>query len=183
MEKIKIERPTIEDVEEMNQFFRLVVVDTFAQEGLAGLQDNIEAEIETKKKYLSMDLNSNGEDRYFLIAKRDEGIVGCIDYGTANELILSSTDGEFEDIVEVGTVFVHPEYRRQGIANKLLYAMYKILREKGKDEFCLDSGYTIAQQVWKKKFGDPDYLLKDYWSEGFHHMIWRVRLRDLVNGE
>ncbi|WLD93794.1 GNAT family N-acetyltransferase [Alkalihalobacillus sp. AL-G] len=174
---IEISRPAFEDVEELNRFFRLVVVDTFAQEGLSNLVEDIEDEIETKKKYLKMDLNSNGDERYFLIAKEAGGIVGCIEYGTANELILSNTNGKFEDIPEVGTVFVHPEYRRQGIANKILHAMYNMLHEKGIEEFCLDSGYTIAQQVWKKKFDEPDYLLKDYWGEGLDHMIWKIPIR------
>lgn len=52
--------------------------------------------------------------------------------------------------------------------------------EPTKKEFCLDSGYTNAQKVWKKKFGEPDYLLKDYWGEGFDHMIWRGRTNDGV---
>lgn len=53
--------------------------------------------------------------------------------------------------------------------------MYCVLRNKGIEEFCLDSGYTSAQKIWKKKFGEPDYLLKDFWGAGYDHMIWKIK--------
>lgn len=179
MNKIMIRRPAVTDQEQLNDFFRLVVTDTFAQEGLADWTEDIEEEIETKRTYLKMDLDSNGQDRYFLIALYAEQIVGCIEYGRANEVI-RQTDKAFEDIVEVGTVFVHLDYRRQGMANQLLEHINSILRKKGIKEFCLDSGYKNAQQVWKKKFGEPDHLLKDYWGKGFDHSIWRIHLSALT---
>jgi hypothetical protein len=60
--------------------------------------------------------------------------------------------------------------------------MYSTLKSKGIEEFCLDSGYKIAQTIWKKKFGEPVYLLEDYWDKGNDHMIWRIRVSDLVLG-
>jgi hypothetical protein len=56
--------------------------------------------------------------------------------------------------------------------------MYLTLQNRGIEEFCLDSGYLSAQKIWRKKFGEPDYLLKDYWGEGYNHMIWRIKVRD-----
>lgn len=35
MNEIEIRRPQIDDVEELNQFFRIVVEDTFAKEGIS----------------------------------------------------------------------------------------------------------------------------------------------------
>lgn len=40
MNDIEIRRPRIDDVEELNQFFRIVVEDTFAKEGIADLLDD-----------------------------------------------------------------------------------------------------------------------------------------------
>jgi len=177
--KVEIRRPRIEDSEALNKFFRIVITDTFAGEGLFGLTNDIENEIESKKMYLKSDLNSNGENRYFLIALDDNKIIGTIGYGPVSELIISCTNGELIDLVEIGTVFVHPEYQGQGIGNLLLNVMYHTIQTRGIEEFCLDSGYTIAQKIWKKKFGKPDYLLKDYWGEGFDHMIWRKRINEL----
>jgi GNAT superfamily N-acetyltransferase len=172
--KVVIRRPRTEDIEELNQFFRIVVTDTFAREGLAELRDDIEAEIDSKKNYLHTDLDSNGEKRYFLIALIEDKIIGTIEYGPASELIQDCTNGKLGNHVEVGTVFVHPDYQRQGIGNKLLAEMFHTLKTRGIVEFCLDSGYKNAQTIWIKKFGEPDYLLKDYWGQGQDHMIWNI---------
>lgn len=181
VKNVQIRRAKFEDKEELTQLFKTVIKDTFAREGLEDMLDEIENEIESKKKYLKSDLDSNGEKRYFLIALEDSKIVGTIEYGPVGDLINSCTKGALKELVEVGTVFVHPDYQRQGIGNLLLNAMYHTLVNRGIEEFCLDSGYTNAQKIWKKKFGQPDYLLKDYWDEGNDHMIWRVRISDILN--
>lgn len=54
--------------------------------------------------------------------------------------------------------------------------MYVTLRNHGIEEFCLDSGYTSAQKIRKKKYGVPSFLLENYWGQGVHHMIWRIKL-------
>lgn len=175
---VVIRRPRIEDIEELNQFFRKVITDTFAREGLDEMVDDIENEIENKKKYLKSDFDSSGEKRYFLIALDGDKNIGTIEYGSTSELINRCTDGALKDLVEVGTVFVHPDYQRRGVGNMLLNEMYLTLKSRNIEEFCLDSGYTNAQKIWMKKFGAPDYLLKDYWGEGFDHMIWRIRTNE-----
>ena len=177
MRKVEIKRPRIEDSEVLNQFFMTVITDTFVREGLADLFEDIEAEMESKKKYLQMDLGSNGEKRYFLIALVENKIIGTIEYGPASKLIQDCTNGDLGNLVEVGTVFVLPDYQRQGVGNKLLAEMLLTLKGRGILEFCLDSGYKTAQTIWKKKFGDPDYLFKDYWGQGQDHMIWKVPTR------
>ncbi|WP_417899828.1 GNAT family N-acetyltransferase [Bacillus haimaensis] len=179
MLNVDIRRPRNEDVIALNQFFRTVITDTFIKEGIGYKLEDIEEEIVAKKTYLESDLESNGEKRFFLIALNGEKIVGTIEYGVASDLIRKCTDNTFKDLIEVGTVFVHPDYQRMGIGNFLLKEMYWTLSKKGIEEFCLDSGYIRAQKIWKKKYGDPDYLLEDYWGEGFHHMIWRIKIEDL----
>jgi GNAT superfamily N-acetyltransferase len=171
---ILIRRPRTEDIDELNQFFRIVITDTFLREGLSGLIDDIEAEIESKKNLLQMDFNSKGEKRYFIIAFVGGKIIGTIEYGPASEIIQDCTNGNLGNHVEVGTVFVLPDYQRQGIGNKLLAEIFQTLKSRGIKEFCLDSGYKNAQTIWKKKFGNPDYLLKDYWGQGQDHMIWKI---------
>jgi GNAT superfamily N-acetyltransferase len=174
MQTVEIRRPRMEDIEELNKFFRIVITDTFRREGLAGLMDDIKAEIESKINYLQLDLDSNGEKRYFLIALAENKIIGTIEYGPASELIIECTEGKLGNLVEVGTVFILPDYQRQGIGNRLLAEMLQTLKGRGIVDFCLDSGYKTAQTIWKRKFGEPDYLLKDYWGQGQDHMIWKV---------
>lgn len=181
MHNIEIRRPKIADHKELIQFFSTVIKDTYAREGLSDLHEDIEKEIECKKQYLKCDFNSNGQDRYFLIAldQSCNKIIGTIEYGPASELINTCTDGALKGWYEVGTVFVHPMYQRRGIGNLLLNVMFLTLLNRGVKKFCLDSGYTNAQKIWKKKFGEPDYLLKDYWSEGGDHMIWKRCINDV----
>jgi GNAT superfamily N-acetyltransferase len=174
MQTVEIRRPGMEDIEELNQFFRIVITDTFRREGLAGLMDDIKAEIESKINYLQLDLDSKGEKRYFLIALAENKIIGTIEYGPASELIIECTEGKLGNLVEVGTVFILPDYQRQGIGNRLLAEMLQTLKGRGIVDCCLDSGYKTAQTIWKRKFGEPDYLLKDYWGQGQDHMIWKV---------
>ena len=179
MLRVLIRRPKAGDKAELNNFFRAVITDTFHKEGIGELKEDMEDEIEAKNEYLHRDLLSGGKNRFFLIALTGDKIIGTIEYGPASELIKKSTEGALSDIYEMGTVFVHPDYQKSGIGNQLLNEMYVTLKNKGVEEFCLDSGYKQSQKIWKKKFGEPEYLLKDYWGKGAHHMIWRVRIKDI----
>ncbi|TYS58426.1 GNAT family N-acetyltransferase [Sutcliffiella horikoshii] len=172
---IEIRRPRTEDINELHQFFRTVIEDTFNKEGIGDQLEDLEAEVESKKAYLAGDLTSNGEDRFFLLTLERGQIIGTIEHGAASDLICKCTDNALKELHEVGTVFVHPDYQGMGVGNLLLENMYQTLRNKGILEFCLDSGYARAQKIWKKKFGEPAYLLENYWGEGYHHMIWRVK--------
>jgi len=180
MMNIKIRRPRIEDMNELNQFFKIVITDTFAKEGISNQAESMNEEIETKGNYLENDFESNGEERFFLIALDNEKIIGSIEYGPASDLILNCTNHALKGLLEVGTVFVHPDYQKNGIGNLLLNNIYVTLQNKGIKEFCLDSGYCNAQKIWKKKFGEPDYLLKDYWEKGYDHMIWKIKVSDIL---
>ena len=83
-------------------------------------------------------------------------------------------------MIEVGTIFVYPGYQGNGVGDLLLQAIYNSLQKNGLKEFCLDSGYKQAQIIWKKKFGAPDYLIKNYWGKGNDHMIWKIKVDDCV---
>jgi GNAT superfamily N-acetyltransferase len=177
----EIRRPQTEDKDELNQFFSTVIKHTFAREGLGDLLDDIDNEIESKKQYLKSDLDTNGSNRYFLIAseKKDALIIGTIEYGPANDLIRTCTDGALNEVYEIGTVFVHPDYQGHGVGTLLLNVMFLTFLNRGIKEFCLDSGYGNAQKIWMKKFGQPDYWLKDYWGNGSDHMIWKKSMNDV----
>lgn len=181
MQNIVIRRPRKDEFEELNQFFELVIRDTFNKNNIADLVDTFEEEIKDKRRCLNEDIESGGKDRYFLVATIDDMIVGTIEHGQANELIKESTYGELSDIHEIGTVYVHPEFQQQGIGNLLLTKIFEVLKEKQIEEFCLDSGYKSAQKIWRKKFGEPEYLFKDFWGDGADHMIWRLKLIDVLN--
>ncbi|MCA1063299.1 GNAT family N-acetyltransferase [Rossellomorea sp. AcN35-11] len=180
MQTIEIRRPRIEDQEGLNQFFTTVIKDTFDKEGLSDLVDDIDSEIASKDHYLQSDLDSEGVERYFLIAweKGGDRILGTIEYGQSSDLINNCTDGALKEVCEIGTVFVHPDYQGRGIGTLLLNVMFLTFLNRGIETFCLDSGYSKAQNLWMKKLGKPDYCLRHYWGEGSDHMIWKKSLKD-----
>ncbi|MDM5438951.1 GNAT family N-acetyltransferase [Bacillus hominis] len=181
MYNVEIRRTNSDDIDELYLFFRIVITNTYKNEGLSQLLDDIENEINSKKQYLKNDFDSNGESRYFLLAidTNNDKIIGTIEIGPASTLINSCTGGVLKDLYEIGTVFILPEYQRKGIGSLLLNAMFLTLLGKGITDFCLDSGYKNAQKIWKKKFGEPIYALKDYWGESSDHMIWKKSLHDI----
>jgi GNAT superfamily N-acetyltransferase len=181
LHKIEWRRPRREDKHELELFFETAIKDTFAKEGLSHWVEDIEHEIESKKQYLEDDLTSNGEYRYFIIAidKGTNNIIGSIEYGPASNLIQKCTNGLWEGLYGIGTVFVHPDYQNGGIGSSLLNRIFLIMSAQGIEEFVLDSGYTRAQQIWKKKFGEPNVIMKDFWGEGYDHWIWRKRIKDM----
>lgn len=160
----------------MNKFFEIVIKDTFKKNGMADLVELLKEEIEDKREYLNQDFESNGKKRYFLIVVIDDIIIGSIEYGKSNDLVITCTNGELEGIVEIGTVFVHPEYQRKGIGNLMLMQIMNKLNNNGIKEFCIESGYKSAQKIWINKFGKPEYHLKDYWDKDADHMIWRLKV-------
>jgi GNAT superfamily N-acetyltransferase len=175
---VELRRPCSDDFEELHRFFKLVIMDTFVKEGISHLVNDMEKEIEEKRNYLRLDLDTNGRERYFFVALHNKKIIGTIEYGHSSALIHDLTHGALDVICEIGTVFVHPNFQGHGVANVLLNAIFLTLQGNGVSEFCLDSGYTNAQQVWRKKFGEPTYLFPNYWGNGTDHMIWRRRITD-----
>ena len=180
MRNIEISRPNFEDIELINEFFKIVLRDTFERNEIANLVDLIVEEIEDKRRCLNQDIESDGKDRYFLIAKDDDKIVGSIEYGPSNELIVSCTNGKLKELPEIGTVFVHPDYQNKGIGSRMLNLIFMELKKNSIKEVCLDSGYKSAQKTWINKFGNPEYHLKDYWGEDSDHMVWRISVEDVI---
>ncbi|WP_425590039.1 N-acetyltransferase family protein [Fictibacillus sp. S7] len=169
-----IRRPEKADQEELNQLFITVIKHTFKKEGISHLTEEMEEEMIQKKDFLQRDFTRNGEEYYFLIAVdvREKKMIGTISYGPANALIINCTNRALKDWLEIGTVYVHPDYQKQGVGTALLNHLFADMKGKGINQFCLDSGYKQAQMVWRKKLGEPKYVMKDYWGEGSHHMIW-----------
>lgn len=180
VKEINISYAKLEERESINDFFRLVLIDTFKKNEILELVDTLNSEIEDKRRCLDQAFESAGRDRCFLIAKDKELIVGSVEYGPSNDLILSCTDGELKKVKEIGTVFVHPDYQSKGIGSKLLISILLEMQKAGIEEFCLDSGYKIAQKIWISKLGYPQYHLENYWGKNADHMIWRKRVEEVL---
>lgn len=173
-QRLNIRRPDKSDEEAVYQLFDTVLEDTFHRNDIDDLVELLQEEKDGKRVYFDLDLATNGQSRYFLLAELDDQVVGTIEYGPANDDIKKGTQGALANHMEIGTVFVHPDYQKRGIGSQLVKAIMEALTDAGYRECCLDSGYPSAQKVWTKKFGSPTYHLKEYWGEGADHMIWKV---------
>jgi len=176
---IQIRRPKVSDIETLKELFIATINEVFEREEIDEPDLKLD-EIREKQTFLLEDLNSDGKDRYFLIALIDNEIVGTIAVGPSNELIHETTPGTLDSVPEIGTVYVHPNHQKKGIGMKLMSAMYITLIGRGVESFCLDSGYKSAQKIWTRNIGEPKYVNKDKWGPGNHHMVWHKSLKDIV---
>lgn len=171
---LELIRPLESMKKDIEVFFDLVIDDTFLKNGIDHLEEAILEEKDDKRKTLMEDFNSQGQKRYFLLAVIEDKIVGSIEFGPSNDLIDECTNGELKTWYEVGTVYVHPEYQKKGVSKLLYDAITEVMKSRGIGKYCLDSGYPIAQKIWTRRFGKPDYHLKDFWGPGSDHMVWKV---------
>lgn len=172
MFKLEIRRPGDEDIQKLHRFFENVLKHTYDKEGLSRDTELLEKEIDEKRTFLKEDIASDGKDKYFLIALHKGRVIATAECGPATPTVIECTKGKLKDITEVGTVFVHPDYQGRGLGTLMLNMICITLLGRGEKEFCLDSGFKNAQKVWEKKFGKPEYVVKDYWGKGRDHKVW-----------
>lgn len=174
--KIEIATPTSEDQAEIHRLIEKVLKDNWIKNDLMAFEEGLAEEIEMKKSFIDAFVNGDEDARPFLMARLHGEIVGIIEHGPVNDTIKSCEDEALNRIQEVGTVFVLPEYQGIGVGKKLMAAITQRLAALGETEFCIDSGYKTAQPIWTHLYGEPLYLMKDYWGPGGDHMVWKATI-------
>lgn len=167
-----IKKPMETDILKLHDFWELVISDTSKKEGIEE-ENFVLEEIEYKMTVLKKYLQEPDKDISFLMAVDRDKIIGTISSSLCRDEILKLLGNKVKDKIQIGIVYIHPDYQRKGIATNLLNEMIGILKGNGVKEFYLDSGYLEAQKYWKVKLGAPIFVEKDYWGEGADHMIWR----------
>lgn len=156
----------------LEQFFRLMIEDTFEKEGVGHLKDEIRHE--EKEKMTFFDRSLTGKDRFYILIE-DEQIIGTASLIPATHLITEHAP-KCKDLIELSSLFIHKDYQDQGRGSQMIDYLLKTLKAEGIESFCLDSGYRLAQKKWCRKFGDPYRIVKDLWGPSFDHYIWLVKL-------
>lgn len=175
-----ISKPTREEIKSAYRVFEVSIRDAFEKAGLGALEEDIHREIVNKKHMLDASLNLQNSGAYFLIAKLGDTVVGTISFGTCGEDIRRCTDNQLQDIGELGSLYILPQYQDRGIGSALIKAMAAWLDKQGIERFCLDSGYKRAQKRWIRKFGTPCKIVEDSWGPGSSHMIWLCNVADFI---
>lgn len=174
---IYITRPQKNDMEELYKLLLSVIKDAFKQDGIDD-NDGIKEEVEKQLGFLNQDFESKGSEVFFLIARTEEKIIGTIAYSKANDLIKNNLKIDFQNVPEITSVYVLPEFQGQGVGSLLFNGILISLHHKNIDVVCLDGGYKKSQPFWIKKLGNPSVTLKDYWGKGLDHMIWLRNMKD-----
>lgn len=159
--------------------FSLCIPLAFELEDLVDLKSVISSEIAFKQSLIDESLDSHSSTS-FLIARIQNEVVGVISVGPCGKEIMDCTHQKWATLKEIGSLYVHPQFQNQRIGSLLIHTAVKKLDEQGIDEFCLDSGYQHAQTKWRRKFGEPTMIVKDYWGNGLDHMIWRIKVKDIL---
>ncbi len=170
--KLLFSKTTISDEAEFFNLFEIVISDNFRKDQLdQTMKEFMLEEIENQKASFLGSFQQQNDNQYFKLTI-DHLICGIIAYGKAGDLI---TNQLFipDEIPEVKSVMILPAYHHQGIGSYMFDHTIEIIKEAGLTGYCLDCGYRSSQGFWIKKLGDPDICLKDFWSEGYDHMIWK----------
>ncbi len=179
---INVVRPNVNNREAVVAHFEHCVAHTFTAEGAGEFTDEIREETQCKIDQLDLDIQTKGKERFFLLAQVEGRIIGTIAYGHADDRIRSLAKDKYEPGVEIGSMLIHPDFQGKGVGTMMISALFLAMEAKGIETFCFDSGYKAAQKTWMKKFGQPEIVAKDYWGEGYDHMVWFRKLSDMTIG-
>lgn len=177
---LSIERLTKDDIKSAYTVFEVSITDAFQKEGIGDFKEDILREIQHKKNLLNSALDNPDSKIYFLVAKVADKVIGTISFGPCGNDIKNSTNGELDSIGELGSLYILPDYQNKGVGSELINSMINHLNKLGIEEFCLDSGYSRAQERWIKKFSKPYIIAKDYWGEDADNMVWLCKVRDYI---
>lgn len=173
-----IHRLASEDLQSAFRVFEEAIPDAFEQQGIGHDKPSIEGEIESKKQLVRRSLDQAEDRVMFLVAKRGEEVVGTVSFGPCGQEIRVCTDRELDEVGELGSLYVRPSAQNQGIGSALIGELIALLKARGVERFCLDSGYWAAQKRWRRKFGEPYKIVEDFWGPASPHMIWLCEVKD-----
>jgi len=161
------------DMVEINQLFKICMVDLIAREN----KDSslIEEEVENLKQVVQE--NFTDPNTIFYVTEIRGRIAGTIALTKPNSLISENVPTE-PDIYEIACVYVHPDEQRQGVGKFMFQRIKQELMQLGQKKYCLDAGYISSQQYWEGVLGKPTLILEDYWGEGEHHLVWIKSVSD-----
>ncbi|MDY8022021.1 GNAT family N-acetyltransferase [Paenibacillus polymyxa] len=115
------------DMEAADLVFESSKSAAYEQRGLEALIDDIQHEIEHKKRLLRASLSALNSDLFFLMAKHNHNVVGAISYGHCGEDIRKCTNDELGHVGTLGSLYVLPGYQGQGVGSALVQENHLLL--------------------------------------------------------
>lgn len=131
-------------------------------------------EIEETLKAMEESISGQNNRTFFVAVSANNKVVGVMGMKDPEEKMIPYT--KTDKPVELINAFVSKDYRRQGIGKALVGAIENQARQKGYKELVLNSGprYQFSGwAAWKKIFGEPAAIAKDFYGEGWDAPVWR----------
>lgn len=179
-----ITRPTPADRDLIRQLLEETLRDTFRREGIdRSHADDLIKEIDAQAALIERDLNSNGTEVHFLVARTEQTIVGTAAFGPANRIIRAHLDIDHNLVPEVKAVYIRPSHQGHGVGTRLFREILTRLHQRATEQFVLDSGYRAAQAFWHQRLGEPTVRVRDYWEPGADHHVWHRAIADYLAEE
>ena len=169
-------RPEESDIPEIEKLLRITFQDTFRKNNINSIFE-IEEEIESKIVNVRKDIISRDRKYHFLIAKNESLVVGICAYFPVSVLIIDNIDNINKDDLEIGCTYIHPEFQKMGIGNKLFAMTIEEMKRNYIKHYYLSSGFESSQKYWKEKLGDPLSIIENIWGIGKHEYVWKMSIK------
>lgn len=173
---IKIRLCKKSDREKIIPFFHEMITDTFIQNKIDLLTDDLSDEIESKISFFGNVVEGSLKNENLYVAELNNSIVGTIRIGKSTDLMNKLTNGLTAPLYSFGSVLIHKQQQKQGVVNLLLLKVFQEFKINNISEVCFDCGYEIAQKIWSKKFGAPTFAFQNFYGDNTDHTIWIVEV-------
>jgi GNAT superfamily N-acetyltransferase len=164
---------------EIINLFTDSIANTFKLNGIKDLAE-LQYEISEKSERVRNYIESKSNDEFFIVAKLDKYIAGIAGVFPVSDTIIKNYPTLSKNDIEIGSVYIKPEYQRQGITRILLKRLLNELWERKIYKFYLDCGYSTSQVYWKRVFGNPVKTFPNYFGKDESYMIWEIDTEEAI---
>jgi len=177
MKDIKIVNFSLKYKDEVIKLFKIVIKDSFRREGIEKENKEMNSLIQSKINLISNYLDNKDDVEKIFIAITQNKVVGIIALTEVNNIIRNNYRYNYNDTVEVSSLYVLPIYQSKGVGKALISHAFKFLKNNTKiKEYFIYSGFKIAQRFWNKLLGDPKHILINYYDNGDNCNIWHRKI-------
>ncbi|KYC48914.1 MAG: Acetyltransferase (GNAT) family protein [Candidatus Methanofastidiosum methylothiophilum] len=92
--------------------------------------------------------------------------------------ILLNIDDQYKNELEIGSLYIHVDYQKKGIAKELMAKLVNEIVMMNKEYFFLDCGYKSSQLYWERILGAPYKRLESYFDANEHYLIWKIETKE-----
>jgi len=160
MNNITIQKLNLKDIEAAKQLLEISASENFRRNGLKN-KTEILSRVTEKIKIVNAFFENNPICTAMYGAKINNKLVGLIAYGSQSSKVVEHIEDNYIDAVEIKSLFILPEYQKQGLGMKMFNFVCSELLKNKHSHFMLYSSYKTGQDYWHKILGNPYKTVND----------------------